>query len=139
MLRPKVLLIGLLLLAAFVLVPAVLATPPAPIHGHFYDFVPGAGDHPTVYCLQGFNDGGELILQGCVVQPVKPGLAQKGVFTGIVEGKEGTCEYSLRTFDLDGIARASFNRCTGELAGLHLRAVGRPMPPTWEGTYHFDP
>ena len=129
-----------LVLLIFVLVPVVYATPPTEIHGYFDAFVPGDEDTPTVYCLHtGDSYVPDGFLTGCVVQPVKPGLQQKGIFTGWVDGKYGTCEYNLRTFDLDGIARAVFNKCTGDLAGLHLKAVGWASNGLWEGFYHFDP
>jgi hypothetical protein len=139
MFNHKIWIFGLLLLG-LVMVPSALATQPAELKGYFDEFVPGEGDIPTVYCLHtgeeyGVPDG---FLDGCVVQPNKPGLAQKGIFTGHVGEKEGTCEYSLRTFDLDGIARGTFYRCTGDLAGLHLKAVGWTNG-FWEGSYHFDP
>ena len=129
-----------LTLLVLALVPAVYATQPAEINGYFDQFVLGDENTPTVYCLHsgesyGVPDG---LLTGCVVQPVKPGLAQIGTFTGTVDGKSGTCDYSLRTFDLDGIARISMNRCHGDLAGLHMTGVGWTNG-LWEGSYHFDP
>ena len=141
MFNRKLWIVILVLLGLVLLVPVVSATQPAEISGYFDAFVPGEGDTPTVYCLHtgesyGVPDG---FLTGCVVQPVKPGLAQKGTFTGTVDGKAGTCEYSLRTFDLDGVARGVFGKCTGDLAGLHLVAVGWAHNGLWEGTYHFDP
>jgi hypothetical protein len=51
----------------------------------------------------------------------------------------GTCEYNLRTYDLDGIARFVINRCNGDLAGLHMKGVGWAANGLWEGSYHFDP
>jgi hypothetical protein len=127
-----------LLMAGFV--STVGATQPTEFHGYLDQFVPGTPDTPTVYCLHtgevyGQPDG---FLTGCVVQPVKPGLARKGVFTGTVDGKEGSCEYSLRTFELDGIARFSMHRCSGDLAGFHMIGVGWTNG-LWEGSYHFDP
>lgn len=140
MFNRKLWIVILVLLALAMLVPAVYATPPEDIHGYFDEFMPGEGDTPTVYCLHtgdtyGVPDG---FLNGCVVQPVKPGLAQIGTFTGTVDGKSGTCEYSLRTFDLDGIARFSMNRCFGELEGFHMKGTGG-LDGFWEGSYHFDP
>ena len=128
------------MLLCLALVPAVYATKPAEIQGYFDEFVPGDPTRPTVYCLHtgenyGVPDG---FLTGCVVQPYKPGLAQIGTFTGTVDGKDGYCEYSLRTFDLDGIARFSMNRCHGGLEGFHLNGVGW-LNGFWEGSYHFDP
>ena len=140
MFNRKLWIVVLVFLALALLVPAVSATKPNEIHGYFDGFVPGEGDTPTVYCLHTGDEYGvpDGFLTGCVVQPVKPGLQQKGIFTGWVDGKYGTCEYNLRTFDLDGIARGAFNRCTGELAGLHMKAVGWTNG-FWEGSYHFDP
>ncbi len=131
------LLIFILVLLCLALVPAVYATKPAQINGYFDDFVPG---DPTVYCFHtgeeyGVSDG---FLDGCVVQPAKPGLGEHGTFTGTVDGKFGTCEYNLRTFDLDGIARFSMQRCDGELAGFHMKGVGWTNG-MWDGSYHFDP
>lgn len=129
-----------LALLVLALVPAVQATQPAEIHGYFDQFVPGDEDTPTVYCLHTGDDYvADGFLTGCVVQPTKPGLAQRGTFTGTVDGRSGSCEYSLRTFDLDGIARSSMHRCDGELAGFHWNAVGWADTGTWEGSYHFDP
>lgn len=135
--RKLVIILGLLFVLA--LVPAVYATQPTSINGYFDDFVPGDSTTPTVYCLHtGENFVADDFIDGCVVQPVKPGLAQKGVFTGSVGDKFGSCDYSLRTFDLDGIARFSMNRCHGELRGFHLKGVGWTNG-LWEGSYHFDP
>jgi hypothetical protein len=130
----------IILLLVLALVPVVYATQPAEISGYFDEFVPGDPDTPTVYCLHTGENYGEPdgFITGCVVQPYKPGLAQIGTFTGTVGEKEGFCEYSLRTFDLDGIARFSMNRCHGELAGFHMKGVGWTNG-LWEGSYHFDP
>jgi hypothetical protein len=140
MFKRKLWIVILVLLGLALLVPIVSATQPAEVSGYFDEFVPGEGDRDTVYCLHtgesyGNPDG---FLTGCVKQPVKPGLAQKGTFTGTVDGKSGTCEYSLRTFDLDGIARFSMNRCFGELEGFHMKGVGWTNG-LWVGSYHFDP
>jgi hypothetical protein len=129
-----------LVLLGLALVPTAFATQPAQIGGYFDQFVPGDADTPTVYCLHtGENYTSDGFIDGCVVQPVKPGLAQIGTFTGTVDGKDGTCIYSLRTFDLDGIARFSMHRCSGDLAGFHMVGVGWAINGLWEGSYHFEP
>ena len=137
--KRKLWLVALALLV-LALVPAVYATQPAEIHGYFDDYVPGDEDTPTVYCFYTVDDYGvpDGFLSGCVVQPYKPGLDQKGTFTGTVDGRSGSCEYSLRTFDLDGIARFSMHRCSEDLADFHLTGVGWTNG-LWEGSYHFDP
>ena len=138
--KKSVLILAIVLVLTFMVTLTASATKPTEIGGYFDEFVPGDPDTPTVYCLHtgeeyGVPDG---FITGCVVQPYKPGLAQIGTFTGTVDGKSGTCDYSLRTFDLDGIARFSMNRCSGGLAGLHLKGVGG-TDGFWEGSYHFDP
>ncbi len=120
-----------------ILVPAVFATQPEEIRG--YTNLISMAD-PVVYCIHsgpGYNqpDG---FLDGCVVQPVKPGVAQKGTFTGHVGDREGSCEYSLRTFDLDGKAIFSMQICDGGLAGFHFVGFGT-SDGLWAGSYHFDP
>jgi len=132
--------IFILVLLILAVVPAVYATQPIDVHGYFDEFVPGDTETPTVYCLHTGDEYGvpDGVISGCVVQPVKPGLARKGTFTGVVDGRTGTCEYSLRTFDLDGIARFSMQRCEGQLAGLHMKGVGG-TDGFWEGSYHFEP
>jgi len=129
-----------LLLLGLILVPTAFATQPTEISGYFDEFVPGDPTTPTIYCLHTGEsyDVPDGFITGCVIQPYKPGLAQKGTFTGWVDRKYGTCEYNLRTFDLDGIARFSMNRCAGDLAGFHMKGVGWTNG-FWEGSYHFDP
>jgi hypothetical protein len=130
-----------ILILAIVLVLTIMATltasaiKPSEMGGYFDAFVPGDEITPTVYCIH----SGENFLTGCVVQPYNPGLAEHGTFTGWVDGKYGTCEFNLRTFDLDGIARFVMNRCTGELAGFHMKGVGWAANGLWEGSYHFGP
>ena len=136
----RILWVFILLVVVLALVPMASATRPEKIGGYFDEFVPGEGEIPTVYCLhtgEGYLDPDGFI-DGCVVQPNKPGLAQKGTFTGHVGEREGTCEYSIRTFELDGIARFSMNRCFGDLEGLHMKGIGWTNG-LWEGSFHFDP
>lgn len=109
-----------------------LATQPEKIEGYFYDF--NEGEYPLTYCLKTF-DG---FFDGCVLQPYNQGIGAHGTFTGTIDGKSGTCEYNLRTFDIDGIARFAMNRCTGDLAGFHMHGTGWTTG-LWEGYYHFDP
>jgi len=89
--------------------------------------VPGDETTPTVYCFHiGVDWTPDGFLSGCVVQPYNPGLGVHGLFTGTVDGKAGICEYNLRVFDLDGVARFVMNRCSGELRGLHMKGIGWP-------------
>ncbi len=138
MFRRKIWLLVLLLLLSFTLVPTVSAAQPIEIQGYFDQYVLG---DPTVYCIRsgpayGVSDG---FLDGCVVQPDKPGLAQQGIWTGTVNGLAGTCKYTVRTFLLDGVARGVFSNCTGELAGFHLIHVLGGTDGLWSGSYFFTP
>jgi hypothetical protein len=138
--KKSVLILAIVLVLTFMITMTASATRPTDIGGYFDEFVPGDETTPTVYCfhtgeIYGEPDG---FLTGCVVQPYNPGLAEHGTFTGWVDGKYGTCEYNLRTFDLDGIARFVMNRCTGDLRGFHMKGVGG-LTGFWEGSYHFDP
>ena len=112
------------------------ATKSTKINGFFW-YPPGEDQN---YCFgTGENYTLDDFLTGCVIQPVKPGLHQNGIMNLTVGGKTGTCEYNLRSYDLDGIARFGANRCTGELAGFHMKGVGWAANGLWEGSYHFDP
>jgi hypothetical protein len=126
--------LGIALMLASMFTMTALATKPAEIVGYFYNFVPG--EYPSTYCLATF-DG---LVDGCVFQPYHEGLAAKGTFTGSIDGKYGTCEYNLRTFDIDGIARFAMNRCTGDLAGFHMQGTTAGMEfGLWKGYWHVDP
>ena len=131
----------IVLVLAFMFTLTASATQPTEIGGYFY-FVPPYGEND--YCITTWDGS----MDGCVDQPASPGLAAHGTIylTVLTEDDElsGSCEYNLRTYDLDGIARFVANRCTGELAGFHLNAVGWGIPDdprfgTWEGSYHFKP
>ena len=126
------------ILLALLVTMTASATQPTEIRGFFY-FVDPFG--PNDYCIStgeswGVPDG---FLVGCVDQPEKPGLGAHGTFYLTVGELSGTCEYNLRTYEIDGIARFTANRCTGELAGFHMRGVGWAANGLWEGSYHFDP
>jgi hypothetical protein len=132
--------LAIILVLSFSYNLTALATKPATIVGYFDNFAPGDENTPTVYCLhtaEGYEPDG--FLDGCVVQPVKPGLGEHGTFTGTVDGRYGTCEYNLRTFDLDGIARFAMGQCTGDLAGFQMQGTGWAANGMWEGNYHFEP
>jgi hypothetical protein len=132
--------LGITFMLASMFTMTALATKPQLVGGYFDNFIPGDENNPTVYCLHTGEIYGvpDDVLTGCVVQPYKPGLGHHGTWTGTVDGKSGTCEYNLRTFDLDGIARFAMNQCTGDLAGFHMQGTGWANG-FWEGTYHFDP
>ena len=138
--KKSVLILAIVLVLTIMVTLTASATQPTEIRGYFDEYVTGDPTTPTVWCIHTGENYGEPdgFMDGCVVQPVNPGLAAHGTFTGTVDGKSGTCEYNLRTFDLDGIARFTMNRCSGDLAGLHMKAVGWPTG-FWEGSYHFDP
>jgi hypothetical protein len=126
----------LALVLVLMLVVTASATQPTEIHGFFW-YPPGETEN---YCLatgDGYTPDGFLI--GCVDQPDKPGLDQKGVLYLTVDGLTGACDYSLRTYAIDGIARFVSQGCTGELAGFHMKGVGWAANGLWEGSYHFDP
>lgn len=139
--KKTVLILAIVLVLTFVFTMTASATKPTEISGYFY-FIPPYG--PNDYCIKTWDGS----MDGCVDQSASPGLAAHGIIdlTVITEDGElsGTCKYNLRTYDLDGIARIVANRCTGELAGFHMKAVGWGIPGdprfgTWEGSYHFDP
>lgn len=136
-----VLILAIVLVLAFMFTLTASATEPTPISGFFF-FVDPYG--PTDYCITTgppyVSDG---FLVGCVDQSEKPGLGEHGSIhlTMLTSGGElsGTCEFNLRAYEIDGIARFVANRCTGDLAGLHMKAVGWAANGLWEGSYHFDP
>lgn len=139
--KKTVLIIAIILVLAFMFTLTASATGPEEISGFFY-FVDPWG--PNDYCISTgdpyVSDG---FIVGCVDQPVKPGLGAHGTIDLTMQTADGelsgTCEYNLRTYDIDGIARFVANRCTGDLAGLHMKAVGWASNGLWEGTYHFAP
>lgn len=134
--------LGIAMVLTFMVTMTALAIKPQTIVGYFDAFVPGDPENPTVYCLHtgevyGVPDG---FLTGCVVQPYSDGLGEQGTFTGSIDGKFGTCEYNIRIFDLDGIARFAMNQCTEELAGFHMQGTTASMDyGYWTGNYHFEP
>lgn len=128
--------IVVVLVLMFVFTITAFATKPAKIGGFFY-YPPGELQN---YCFAtGENYMPDGFLQGCVVQPEKPGLNQNGILNLTVGGKEGVCKYNLRTYDIDGIARFVANRCTGGLKGFHMKGVGWSANGLWVGSYHFAP
>ena len=137
--KKSVLILAIVLVLTFMVTLTASATKPTEITGYFY-FVEPYG--PNDYCMAtgetyGVPDG---FLTGCVDQPVKPGLGAHGTMEITLDGElTGTCEYNLRTYDNDGIARFVANRCTGELAGFHMKGVGWAANGLWEGSYHFGP
>jgi hypothetical protein len=134
--KKSVVVILIVLVMSVLFVITASATQPTNINGFFW-YPPGEYQN---YCVAtGDNYTPDGFLTGCVEQPKKPGLNQKGVLHLVVDGDEGTCGYSLRTYDLDGIARIVTTGCTGELAGFHMKAVGWAANGLWEGSYHFDP
>ncbi|UCF29116.1 MAG: hypothetical protein JSW42_05430 [Chloroflexota bacterium] len=136
--KKPVIILAIVLVLTFMVTLTASATKPTEISGFFY-FVPPYG--PNDYCIAtGDNYVPDGFLVGCVDQPVKPGLGAHGTIEVTLDGElTGTCEYNLRTYDIDGIARAVFNRCDGDLAGFHVKAVGWAANGLWEGSYHFDP
>lgn len=137
--KKLILTLAIVLALTFTLSITAFAAKPTTLVGYFDNWMPYAD--PETYCLHtgevyGQPDG---FLTGCVVQPLVNGLGAHGTFTGWVDGKYGICEYNLRTFEIDGVARFVMNRCTGELAGLHLQGTGSALTGMWEGDYHFDP
>ena len=142
MMKKTIIILAIVLVLTFMVTLTASATKPTEIRGYFY-FVEPYG--PNDYCLSTGEVYGEPdgFMDGCVDQPDKPGIGAHGTIDLTVDGElSGTCEYNLRTYDIDGIARFTMNRCTGELAGLHLKGVGwgvGPLAGTWEGSYHFHP
>jgi len=136
--KKSLFILAIVLLLTLTITMTAFATKPINVRGYFDEFVPDV--YPSTYCVHtgeswGVPDG---FLNGCVVQPYSEGLAQHGIMSLTVDGKSGVCLYNIRTFDLDGIARIVINRCTGDLAGFHMKAVGWTNG-LWEGTYHFAP
>jgi len=139
--KKTVLILAIVLVLTFMFTLTASATKPTKISGFFY-FIPPFG--PNDYCVTtGENYVSDGFIVGCVNQPVKPGLGAHGTFDLTVRTADGelsgTCEYNLRTYDNDGIARFVTNRCTGELAGFHMKGVGWAANGLWEGSYHFGP
>ncbi len=130
--KKSVLILTIVLVLMFLFTITASATKPTELSGYFYDIVEG---DPMTYCVTTFD----IFLYGCVIQPYKPGLNQRGTFYLTVGILSGTCEYNLRAYDIDGIARFVANRCTGDLAGFHMKGVGSGFTGLWEGSYHFDP
>jgi hypothetical protein len=136
--KKSVLILAIVLVLTFMVTLTASATNPEKISGFFF-FVPPYGEND--YCIStGENYVPDGFLVGCVDQPVKPGLGAHGTMEITLDGElTGTCKYNLRTYDNDGIARFVGNRCTGELAGFHIKGVGWAANGLWEGSYHFDP
>jgi hypothetical protein len=140
-----------MVLIVLALVPAVFATPPEEINGYFYWAPEGS---PYSYCLFTVNDDDipDGVIEGCVIQPEKPGRAQIGTMYHVSafdpadpEDAFGSCVYSLATFDIPGrpddpgTPRFSAHRCSGSWEDMHLVGVGEPGGFSWTGSYHFEP
>ncbi len=139
--KKTVLILAIVLVLAFMFTLTAYATEPTKINGFFY-FVPPYGEND--YCITtGESYVSDGFIVGCVDQPVKPGLGAHGTIDLTMQTADGelsgTCKYNLRTYDNDGIARFVANRCTGDFAGFHLKAVGWASNGLWEGSYHFSP
>jgi len=139
--KKTILILAIVLVLTFMFTLTASATQPTPISGFFY-FVDPWG--PNDYCITtGENYTPDGFLVACVDQLVKPGLGAHGTMALTIltaDGElSGTCAYNLRTYDIYGIARFVANRCTGDLAGFHMRGVGWAANGLWEGSYHFDP
>ena len=137
--KKKFLILGIALMLTFIVTITAFATQPQAIAGYF-DGIAELEDY-EVYCFHTGEDYGvpDGFITGCVVQPYKPGIGEHGTWTGTVGGSSGTCEYNLRSYMIDGIARFALNQCTGDLAGFHMQGTGWAATGMWEGTYHFDP
>lgn len=140
-----------LVLISLALVPTVFATPPTEVSGFFYWAPEGS---PYNYCLFSVDEFGnpDGVIEGCVVQPEKPGRAQNGTMYHVSafdpaapEEALGACQYSLATFDIPGrpddpgTPRFSTIRCWGSWENMHLVGVGEAGGFSWTGSYHFDP
>lgn len=128
----------LVLVLTFIFAITASASQPESLSGFFY-FVPPYGG--TDYCIatgEGYIPDG--FMNGCVDQTDKPGLGEHGTIDITMAGYgTGTCEFNLRAYEIDGIARIVVNRCSGDLVGLHMQAVGWAWNGLWEGSYHFEP
>ena len=135
--KKMIVVLAIVLVLTFAITMAVSATKPEKLSGFFY-FVPPYGEND--YCIstgEGYESDG--FLDGCVNQPEKPGIGQHGTIALTMQGVgSGTCAFNLRAYDIDGIARFVANRCTGDLVGLQMKAVGWASNGLWEGSYHFD-
>jgi len=138
--KKSVIVLLIVLVMALLFVMTASASQPTEISGHFY-FVEPYG--PNDYCVTtSENYVPDGFLDGCVEQLDTPGLGAHGTMYLTIDidgGLSGACKYNLRTYDNDGIALFVANRCTGELAGFHMKAVGWATNGKWEGSYHFDP
>jgi len=136
--KKMIVVLVIVLVLTFAISMAVSAKKPEKLSGFFY-FVPPYGEND--YCIStgdGYVSNG--FLDGCVNQSEKPGIGQHGTIALTMQGVgSGTCAYNLRAYDNDGIARFVANRCSGDLAGFHMKAVGWASNGLWEGSYHFDP
>lgn len=143
--KKTVFILAIVLVLAFMFTLSASATQPEKISGFFYFVDPGG---PNDYCVATSNPSGDPyspdgFLVGCVDQPEKPGIGEHGTLNLTMQATEGeltgTCEFNLRAYDIDGIARFVANRCTGDFAGFHMKAVGWAWNGLWEGSYHFGP
>ena len=139
--RKTIFVLLILLVLSFTFTLVAFAKQPTETSGFFY-FVPPFG--PRDYCIAtGEEYTPDGFIAGCVDQPEKPGIGVHGTIqlTIVMDGQEltGACKYNLRSYDIDGIARFVANRCTGDLAGFHMKAVGWASNALWKGTYHFKP
>ena len=138
------LILTIVLVITFMVTLTASATQPIEVASYFDQFVIGdpTADPPipTTYCFHtgeswGVPDG---FLTGCAVAYITPGLGNKAIWTGEVDGKQGTCMLNVRKF-LHGQSQVVMNRCTGDLAGFHMLSVGSAETATAVGYYHFDP
>jgi hypothetical protein len=140
--KKLVFILAVVLVLTFVFAITASAKQPAKISGFFY-FVPPYGDDD--YCIStGENYESDGFLEGCVDQLENPGIGAHGTMFITLDPVDsepltGICKYNLRTYDIDDIARFVANRCTGDLAGFHMKAVGWAFNGLWEGSYHFHP
>lgn len=139
--KKTVLILAIVLVLAFMFTLTASATEPDKVSGYFYFIYPWG---PSDYCIAtGAPPSGDEYIVGCVDQPEKPGLGQHGTIDLTFKTAEGnlsgTCEYNLRAYDIDGIARFVANRCNGDLTGLHMKARSFAYTIFWEGSYHFGP
>lgn len=137
--KKLILILGIVLTLTFIVTTSALALGTSQIGGTLERYNPGDPNYPPIFYLNtsgrdGLPDG---FMCGCVAQPSRTAYGEHGIFKGSVDGKFGTCEYKLRTFDADGIARFVVTNCSGDLTGLYLQGTSWP-DGSWEGTYLLD-
>ena len=134
--KKSILILVIVLLLTFLLATPVLATQPTYSQGIWTNW-------DTSDPLNSKYDLEDGLWLGTIIQPVKPGQAQKAYFEGTFDGIPGTCVFNVRTFNKKGVLSGATIKCDGQLSGLQatFRGSFESPDPFWgyfESWHHFD-